>query len=686
MKGTLRIANNIRLAIFPIGYALSGVLIGSTLNRIMIAELGYSATLVAIFFAIPLMISPIRVWVGYRSDAFPILGKRREPYILLGALLIGLGIIAIVSIITRPGGNPMLMGGVATAFLLYGLGRNTAHNTFQALVADRYSAEERSRAATFYEVATMLGMVAGAGFIKKGLTDYDPARLVSMALTVAAAVFVLALVATIGNEEKGKQLDEAAQRAREIPFREAFSHIVAADPQVRLFFVIVMLTFIGTLAQDVLLEPFGGLVLAMSVGETTGLIQYWGVGVLLAMLASGLFFLKRLGWMITMRSGMLISALAFIGPIAAGLSGNVVLLKMAVFVMGLGTGLAGAGMLSGTLSFTSRIRAGMLLGVWAVANMAGHACGSLLGGMVVDTVRYLTGNAFLAYSSVFGTEVIILLTAFYLSARLNFETSKVHQEEGFAALTLLVVVLLSASSVSVSVSVASGPKYGPAAAPLATPLSRDHGYFQNPLHPAPDYWALAPYYVPQLNEYSCSVATIAAVVNALTRAGQTLVESDRNATHTSLLDSVKTVKWAERMQKGGVNGQVGLTLDQLADVVTEALKQQGVKSPKVEKVRVSADDKATRELWRRTLAANEMSSDDFILIHFTQDSLTLAGGGPYPHISPIGAFDAETGRALVFDVDREYYEPYWVADALIVKAMSVKTPSYGYGGWIRVSR
>lgn len=429
MQRTVRIIHNIRLALFPVGYALSGVLIGSTLNRIMIAELGYSATLVAVFFAIPLMISPIRVWIGYRSDAFPIFGKRREPYILIGALLIGLGIIAIAGIITRPGGNPLLMGGVAAAFLLYGLGRNTAHNTFQALVADRYSAGERSRAATFYEVATMLGMVAGAGFIKKGLAEYDPALLIRMALSVAGAVFVLALLAAIGNEEKSEQLDGAAQKAREVPFREAFSHIVAADPQVRLFFAIVMLTFVGTLAQDVLLEPFGGLVLAMSVGETTGLIQYWGVGVLLAMLSAGIFFLKRLGWMITMRTGMLMSALAFTGPIAAGLTGSVVLLKAAVFVMGLGTGLAGAGMLSGTLSFTSRIRAGMLLGVWAVANMAGHACGSLLGGMVVDTVRYLTHNAFLAYGSVFASEVVILLTAFSLSARLNFETSIVHREE-----------------------------------------------------------------------------------------------------------------------------------------------------------------------------------------------------------------------------------------------------------------
>ncbi len=61
MQKALRIFNNIRLALFPMAYALSGVLIGSTLNRIMIADLGYAATLVALFFAIPLMVSPVRV-------------------------------------------------------------------------------------------------------------------------------------------------------------------------------------------------------------------------------------------------------------------------------------------------------------------------------------------------------------------------------------------------------------------------------------------------------------------------------------------------------------------------------------------------------------------------------------------------------------------------------------------------
>lgn len=423
-----RLLNNLRLALFPIAYALSGVLIGSTLNRIMIADLGYSATLVAVFFAIPLLVSPVRIWVGYRSDGFPLFGKRREPYIVLGALLIGLGILAIANLMTS-GSSAWVLAGVALAFLLYGLGRNLGHNTFQALVAERYEGAARSRAATLYEVATMLGMVMGAGVIKGALKVYEPEKLVSVALGVAAAVLILAFLGAIGQEQKGQIIQTAAEKAREVKFSQAFRAVVLADPQVRLFFGIVVLTFVGTLAQDVLLEPFGALVLNMDVGATTGLTQYWGIGVLLAMLASGLFLLKALGHLRVMRAGMLLSVLAFAGPLAAGLTGNVGLFKGAVFVMGLGTGLAGAGMLSGVLNFTTKIRAGMLVGVWGVANMTGHAFGSLLGGVIVDSVRALTGSAFAAYGTVFGLEMLILLTAFALSFRLNIENSWASLEE-----------------------------------------------------------------------------------------------------------------------------------------------------------------------------------------------------------------------------------------------------------------
>jgi len=431
MKTVARILNNIRLAFFPIAYGLSGALIGGTLNRIMIAELGLPATLVGFFFAVPLLISPVRVWLGYRSDGFPLFDRRREPYIIIGTLLIGLGIISavVLSVNIAQTSLTLFIGGLL-AFTLYGIGRNLGHNTFQALLSDRFSGDQKDRAITLYEVATLLGLVAGAGGLGSALEEYEPARLLSVAIGVAAVVLVLATFAALWQEPRGEKLQTAAEKAREVPFKKVLREYVFADPQVRTFFALVFFTFVGTLAQDVLLEPYGALVLGMSVGETTRLTAFWGVGVMIAMLLSGTILVKWLGFMRLMRIGMVSSIIVFMGLIVAGMMGNPGLFKGMVFVMGLGTGLAGAGMLTGVISFTTAIRAGMLMGVWGVANMVGHAFGSLMGGGIVDLVRGLTGgNAFAAYGTVFAFEVIMLLVALYLSTRLDVEESQAYVEE-----------------------------------------------------------------------------------------------------------------------------------------------------------------------------------------------------------------------------------------------------------------
>ena len=431
MKTVVRILNNIRLAFFPIAYGLSGALIGGTLNRVMIADLGLPASLVGLFFAVPLLVSPVRVWLGYRSDGFPIFGRRREPYIVLGALVIGLGIISatVLSVNIAQTSAALIIGGLV-AFIVYGIGRNLGHNTFQALLSDRFSGDQKARAITLYEVATLLGLVAGAGGLGSALEEYDPARLVSVAIGVAVVVFVLATFAALWQEPRGEKLQAVADKAREIPFSQVLKDYVFADRQVRTFFALVFFTFVGTLAQDVLLEPYGALVLGMSVGDTTRLTAFWGVGVMISMLLSGAFLIKWLGYMRLMRIGMISSIVVFIGLIVIGLMGNPGIFKALVFVMGLGTGLAGAGMLTGVISFTTAIRAGMLMGVWGVANMIGHAFGSLMGGGIVDLVRGLTnGNAFAAYSTVFAVEVVMLLVALYLSTKLDVGESQAYVEE-----------------------------------------------------------------------------------------------------------------------------------------------------------------------------------------------------------------------------------------------------------------
>jgi BCD family chlorophyll transporter-like MFS transporter len=190
----------------------------------------------------------------------------------------------------------------------------------------------------------------------------------------------------------------------------------------------VLFTFIGTLAQDVLLEPYGALVLGMPVGQTTRLTAYWGLGVMAAMLVSGLFLIRWLGYLNALRAGIVASLLAFVGLIAAGATGSESLFRGLIVVMGLGTGLAGAGMLTGVLNFTTAVRAGLLMGVWGMANLLGKAAGSLIGGSVVDVMQALTGSALAAYGTVFALEIVMLAISLALSFRLDIAASRAQRE------------------------------------------------------------------------------------------------------------------------------------------------------------------------------------------------------------------------------------------------------------------
>ena len=434
MNTITRLLHIIRLAGYPLGYGLTGALVGGALNRIMVAELGFSIALVGLLFAMPQLVSPLRVWLGYRSDGFPLWGKRREPYMLVGTLIGATGVVfAVLLAVNDAADNLLLTVGVLLAFVLYGIGRNLAHNSYEAFLAERFTGEARPRAMTLFEVVTLVGSVMGAGALGAALRDFDPARLTSIALVTMLVVLTLTVLATVGQEANLKTTVAAVNQARAMPFRQALQELVLADAQVRTFFTLILFAFIGTLAQDVLLEPFGALVLGLSPSATTRLTAFWGVGVLLAMLLAGTLLLRFLAFLTVLRIGLVASALAFGSVIGLAVSGNADLFRYFVFAMGFGTGIAGAGMLTGLAHFTTTVRAGMLMGVWGTASLTGKAVGSLLGGAVVDAVRLATGAAFPAYATVFVLEAILLAVAFGLSFRLEVAASRASREAARAA-------------------------------------------------------------------------------------------------------------------------------------------------------------------------------------------------------------------------------------------------------------
>jgi dihydroorotase len=87
----MRTIQLVRLSAIHVAVALTLLPINSTLNRIMITELGLSATLVALLVSVPYLLSPMQVWIGSLAEHRPIWGLHRTPYIIIGLILCAFG-------------------------------------------------------------------------------------------------------------------------------------------------------------------------------------------------------------------------------------------------------------------------------------------------------------------------------------------------------------------------------------------------------------------------------------------------------------------------------------------------------------------------------------------------------------------------------------------------------------------
>ena len=431
-------AEQLRLAGFPLGLGLTSVLVSGTLNRVMIVEMNIPASLVGLFFALPLLISPLRVWLGYRSDAFPLWGLRREPLIIFGSLLAGLGVAgATLALVESPTLSLLVTAALVTAFIAYGFGRNLSSNTFEALLADKFTGDQRPRAVTFYKVAMFVGIMLGALLLGQLLDPFSEPRLLAIVITAAVGSFLLTILSIVRQEPRRDAIQTESQEARSTDFWTTFKTMVWADPQIRRFFIFVMLTVIGTLAQDVLLEPYAGLVLNMSVGQTTTLTAIWGAGTLLSMGAAGAWLIKRYGYVRVVRVGLVMGVVTFLSLILSGALYLRGVFLVLVFFLGVSTGLSASGMLSAVIDFTTPERAGLLMGVWGVAHNLGQAVGNLIGGVVVDLVQALQGNALTAYGVVFTLEAILLLAALWLLKSIKIGEAVIFSHKNIQELEIL---------------------------------------------------------------------------------------------------------------------------------------------------------------------------------------------------------------------------------------------------------
>jgi hypothetical protein len=198
--------------------------------------------------------------------------------------------------------------------------------------------------------------------------------------------------------------------------------------------------------------------------------------------------------------------------------------------------------------------------------------------------------------------------------------------------------------------------------------------------------ALQGQHVRQYHEASCSVASVATMINAI-RAGNGA--GGEPVTQLALLDRVRCGHWKERMRPEGHNGRRGLPLGLLGEIVAASLAAYGIRPKAMDVVpALSEGAAAIKRRLRNRLRRFEDRGDCLLLVHFNQGALVPALS--IPHISPVGGYDSATDRVTLLDVDPDQPAPYSVTFARFYQALAcqylglLRPFGYDRGGYVFV--
>lgn len=242
--------------------------------------------------------------------------------------------------------------------------------------------------------------------------------------------------------------------------------------------------------------------------------------------------------------------------------------------------------------------------------------------------------------------------------------------------------ICSSALVVLGASIVMAEETTPKLGPNAVPITQNNDYVRT--QPAPDFWALSPFVKPQFTTSACSIATVTATLNGL--AGLPSAAEDTVLTQEVVLEKTGSEEWAKVSAEGGD----GVKFAQLEEFTSAAVKALALENFAVSSWKPSANDQANLDQLRAMLAENEKSAQDALMVYFNQGVLT--GDWDGPHISLIGAYDAEKDQVLILEVDQEWYIPYWSPVPALLEAMLKPTSAeHGVlegetGGFVKVTK
>jgi BCD family chlorophyll transporter-like MFS transporter len=404
------------------------VLMTSTINRVMVVELALPAVIPGLLVASHYAIQILRPAWGYGSDV----GGRRTPWIIggMGALALG-GMGAALGTALAASSRPLGVSVAALSFLLLGIGAGSAGTSVLAMLATHVAPRRRAFAASCVWIMMILGFAISAPLAGSFLDPFSNARLIAVTSTVCVVAFAVATLAVWGVETPpAVSQDLGSRTAAKPPFRKALAE-VWQEPAARRFTIFIFVSMLAYGAQELLVEPFAGLVFGMSPGSTTKLagLQHGGVfvgmvGVAILASAIGARTLGSLRmWTIggCASSALSLSLIAAVGFLSLGPDA----FRAAVFALGVSNGafaVAAIGSMMGLSATGAGSREGTRMGLWGAAQAIAFGLGGVAATLSVDLARAFAATPLVAYASVFALESTLFIAAAILASRVERRT------------------------------------------------------------------------------------------------------------------------------------------------------------------------------------------------------------------------------------------------------------------------
>lgn len=411
---TLSWVSIVRLGLVQMCLGAIVVLTTSTLNRLMVVELALPAVLPGALVAFHYGIQITRPKWGLLSDT----GGHRTRWILGGMATLGLGAIlaayAILVLATSFAAGLILS---IFAYALIGVGVGASGTSLLALLATATAPRRRAAAATITWLMMIAGIAITAGVVGAMLDPYSPQLLMRIVWTVCGAAMVLSLVATLGIENG----IVAEAEPTPIPFRQGLAEIWR-EPHARNFTLFVFLSMTAYFMQELILEPYAGLVFGFSPGQSTSMSGAQNGGVFLGMvivgvMATGFGIGALRSWVITgcIGSAGALALIAGLGPIGPGAP-----LMPAVVLLGFFNGMFAVAAIGAMMALAGRgrdRREGTRMGLWGAAQAVAAGFGGLMGAALVDLLRAGLGHDANAFATVFFIEAALFVASAAVALR-----------------------------------------------------------------------------------------------------------------------------------------------------------------------------------------------------------------------------------------------------------------------------